>query len=129
MIWGLVVHSASVQDRDGAKLVLETVPGKLPRLKLVWADGGYAGQLIDWVKQVCGWVLEIVKRSENAQGFELLKKRWIVERTLGWFGWYRRLSKDYEELTINSEAMILLCMIHRMLRHLKPADLAHGWEK
>ena len=129
LIWGLVVHSASVQDRDGAKLVLETVQGKLPRLKLVWADGGYAGQLIDWVKQACGWVLEIVKRSENAQGFELLKKRWIVERTLGWFGWYRRLSKDYEELAINSEAMILVCMIHRMLRQLQPAELAYGWEK
>jgi len=118
-----------VQDRDGAKLVLETVRGKLPRLKLIWADGGYAGQLIDWVKQACGWVLEIVKRSENAKGFELLKKRWIVERTLGWFGWYRRLSKDYEELTANSEAMILVCMIHRMLRHLKPVELAHGWEE
>ena len=128
LIWGLVVHSASVQDRDGAKLVLETVQGKLPRLKLVWADGGYAGQLIDWVEQVCGWILEIVKRSEQAMGFELLKKRWIVERTLGWFGWYRRLSKDYEELTINSEAMILVCMIHRMLRHLKPDELAYGWE-
>ena len=128
LIWGLVVHSASVQDRDGAKLVLETVQGKLPRLKLVWADGGYAGQLIDWVKQAYGWVLEIVKRSEDAQGFQLLKKRWIVERTLGWFGWYRRLSKDYEELTINSEAMILVCMIHRMLRHLKPDELAYGWE-
>ena len=128
MIWGLVVHSASVQDRDGAKLVLETVQGKLPRLKLVWADGGYAGQLIDWVEQVCGWILEIVKRSEQAMGFELLKKRWIVERTLGWFGWYRRLSKDYEELTINSEAMILVCMIHRMLRHLRPDELAYGWE-
>jgi putative transposase len=125
----LVVHSASVQDRDGAKLVLETVQGKLPRLKLIWADGGYAGQLIDWVKQTRKWVLEIVKRSADAQGFELLKKRWIVERTLGWFGWYRRLSKDYEELTVNSEAMILVCMIHRMLRHLKPAELAHGWEK
>jgi putative transposase len=129
LIWGLVVHSASVQDRDGAKLVLEAVQGKLPRLKLVWADGGYAGQLIDWVQQTFGWVLEIVKRSEHAIGFELLKKRWIVERTLGWFGWYRRLSKDYEELTINSEAMILVCMIHRMLRHLKPADLAYDWEK
>jgi len=128
LIWGLVVHSASVQDRDGAKLVLETVQGKLPRLKLVWADGGYAGQLIDWVEQVGGWILEIVKRSEQAMGFELLKKRWIVERTLGWFGWYRRLSKDYEELTINSEAMILVCMIHRMLRHLKPDELAYGWE-
>ena len=129
LIWGLVVHSASVQDRDGAKLVLETVQGKLPRLKLLWADGGYAGKLIDWVMQACGWVLEIVKRSEDAKGFELLKKRWIVERTLGWFGWYRRLSKDYEELTINSEAMILVCMIHRMLRHLKPDELAYGWEK
>lgn len=129
LIWGLVVHSASVQDRDGAKLVLETVKGKLPRLSLVWADGGYAGQLIDWVRQICGWVLEIVKRSENAKGFELLKKRWIVERTLGWFAWYRRLSKDYEELTINSEAMILVSMIHRMLRHLKPDELAYGWEK
>jgi len=128
LIWGLVVHSASVQDRDGAKLVLETVQGKLPRLKLIWADGGYAGQLIDWVEQVGGWILEIVKRSEQAMGFELLKKRWIVERTLGWFGWYRRLSKDYEELTINSEAMILVCMIHRMLRHLKPDELAYGWE-
>ena len=129
LIWGLVVHSASVQDRDGAKLVLETVQGKLPQLKLVWADGGYAGKLIDWVKQACGWVLEIVKRSEDAKGFELLKKRWIVERTLGWFGWYRRLSKDYEELTINSEAMILVCMIHRMLRHLKSDELGYGWEK
>ena len=128
LIWGLVVHSASVQDRDGAKLVLETVQGKLPRLKLIWADGGYAGQLMDWVEKVCGWVLEIVKRSEQAMGFELLKKRWIVERTLGWFGWYRRLSKDYEELTINSEAMILVCMIHRMLRHLRPDELAYGWE-
>ena len=129
LIWGLVVHSASVQDRDGAKLVLESVQGKLPRLKLVWADGGYAGKLIDWAKQACGWVLEIVKRSEDAKGFELLKKRWIVERTLGWFGWYRRLSKDYEELTINSEAMILICMIHRMLRHLKSDELGYGWEK
>ena len=129
LIWGLVVHSASVQDRDGAKLVLETVQGKLPRLKLVWADGGYAGKLIDWAKQACGWVLEIVKRSEDAKGFELLKKRWIVERTLGWFGWYRRLSKDYEELTINSEAMILVCMIHRMVRHLRPDELVYGWDK
>lgn len=97
LIWGLVVHSASVQDRDGAKLVLEIVRGKLPRLKLIWADGGDAGQLIDWVKQACGWVLEIVKRSANAQGFELLKKRWIVERTLGWFGWLVRLVSTLEQ--------------------------------
>jgi putative transposase len=128
LIWGVVVHTASVQDRDGAKLVLETVQGKLPRLQLIWADGGYAGQLIEWVQQTCGWILEIVKRSDDTQGFKLLPKRWIVERTLSWFGWYRRLSKDYEEQTGNSEAMILVCMIHRMLRHLKSAELASGWE-
>lgn len=128
LIWGLVVHAGDIQDRDGAKLVLETVQEKLPRLELIWADGGYAGQLIGWVRQICGWVLEIVKRSDDATGFVVLPRRWIVERTFGWFGWYRRLSKDYEELPENSEAMILVCMIHRMLRHLKPADLAHGWE-
>jgi putative transposase len=109
-------------------LVLEGVQGRFSRLKLIWADGGYAGQLIGWVAQICGWVLEIVKRSDDATGFVVLPKRWIVERTFGWFGWYRRLSKDYEELTESSESMILVCMIHRMLRHLKPAELAAGWE-
>lgn len=128
MIWGLVVHAADVQDRDGAKLVLEKVRGRLSRLKLIWADGGYAGQLIEWVQRICGWVLEIVKRNDDVKGFVVLPRRWIVERTFGWFGWYRRLSKDYEELTENSEAMILVCMIHRMLRQLKPGELAAGWE-
>jgi putative transposase len=128
LIWGLVVHAACVQDRDGAKLVLEKVKGKLPRLQLIWADGGYAGQLIEWVKSACGWVLEIIKRSDDAQGFEVLPKRWIVERTFGWFGWYRRLSKDYEERIDSSEAIIHICMIHRMLRQLKPSELANGWK-
>lgn len=128
LIWGLVVHAADVQDRDGAKLVLEKVRGRLSRLKLIWADGGYAGQLIEWVQRICGWVLEIVKRNDDVKGFVVLPRRWIVERTFGWFGWYRRLSKDYEELTENSEAMILVCMIHRMLRQLKPGELAAGWE-
>jgi len=128
LIWGLVVHAADVQDRDGARLLLKGAQGRFSRLKLIWADGGYAGQLIGRVQQMCGWVLEIVKRSDDATGFAVLPKRWIVERTFGWFGWYRRLSKDYEELTENSEAMILVCMIHRMLRHLKPADLAAGWQ-
>lgn len=128
LVWGLVVHAADIQDRDGARLVLEGVQGRFSRLKLIWADGGYAGQLIGWVAQICGWVLEIVKRSDDATGFVVLPKRWIVERTFGWFGWYRRLSKDYEELTESSEAMILVCMIHRMLRHLKPVELAAGWE-
>ncbi len=120
MILTVVVHAASVQDRDGAKLVFEQVRSLFSRLKLVWADGGYAGKLVDWVESVCGWVLEIVKRSDDAKGFEVLPRRWVVERTFAWLGRYRRLSKDYEELTRSSEAMIYLAMIHLMVRRLEP---------
>ena len=118
----VVVHAASVQDRDGAKLVFEQVRSLFWRLKLVWADGGYAGKLVDWVESVCGWVLEIVKRSADAKGFEVLPRRWVVERTFAWLGRYRRLSKEYEELTRSSEAMIYLAMIHLMVRRLEPVD-------
>ena len=93
----VVVHAASIQDRDGAKLVLEKARGKFPRLALLWADGGYAGKLIEWVQETCGWLLEIVKRSDDVQGFVVLPRRWVVERTFGWLGRCRRLSKDYEE--------------------------------
>ena len=111
----VVVHSANIQDRDGAKLVLKKATDFLPRLTLIWADGGYAGALIDWVFGACGWLLEIVKRPTQPR-FVLVKKRWIVERTFGWFGKYRRLSKDYEFFPQNSEAMIYVAMIHLMLR-------------
>ncbi len=90
----VVVHAANIQDRDGGKLVLEKVKGTFSRLILIWADGGYVGQLVDWAKVVCGWVLEIVKRSDDVKGFQVLPHRWIVERTFGWLGRYRRLSKD-----------------------------------
>ena len=121
LIVALVVHPANIQDRDGAKLVLAKLVGWLPRLKLIWADGGYAGQLIQWVKNLGGWVLQIVKRSDDVTGFVVLPKRWIVERTFAWFGRYRRLSKDYESLTDSSESMIYLTMIHLMVRRLRPA--------
>jgi putative transposase len=85
----VVVHSAAIQDRDGAKLVLEKATGKFPRLELIWEDGGYAGKLIDWVKATCKWVLEIVKRSDDTKEFKVLPHRWVVERTFGWFGRYR----------------------------------------
>ena len=116
----VVVHAANLQDRDGAKLVLKKARGRFPRLKLIWADGGYAGKLIDWVEQTCGWVLEIVKRNADLTGFHVLPHRWVVERTFGWLGRYRRFSKDYEEFTKSSEAMIHLAMIHLMLRRLHP---------
>ena len=124
LIIAIVVHAASLQDRDGAKLVLAKLKGKrkgkklFPRLKLIWADGGYAGRLIDWVKHLGRWTLEIVKRTEA--GFVMLPKRWIVERTFAWLGKYRRLSKDYETLTESSESMIRIAMINLMLHRLKP---------
>jgi len=120
MILGVVVHAADIQDRDGAKLVLKKIRGRFPRLKMIWADGGYAGKLIDWAKLFGGWTVEIVKRLGDVRGFVLLPKRWIVERTFSWFGRYRRLSKDYETLTTSSEAMISWTMIHLMLRRLRP---------
>ena len=116
----VVVHAANIQDRDGAKLVLAKLKGRCSRLKLIWADGGYAGQLIDWTRRLGRWVLEIVRRSDNISGFVVLPKRWIVERTFSWFGRYRRLSKDFETLTESSEAMIYLAMTHLMVRRLKP---------
>jgi putative transposase len=116
----VVVHAASIQDRDGAKLVMAKIVGLFPRLKLIWADGGYAGQLIEWTRQLAGWVLEIVKRSDDVEGFKVLPKRWIVERTLGWLGRYRRLSKDYEAQTQSSEAMVHLSMVNLMLHRLCP---------
>lgn len=116
----MVVHAANVQDRDGAKLVLATVAARAPRLQLVWADGGYAGKLIDWVRDKCGWVLAIIKRSDDVQGFQVLPRRWVVERTFAWLGRYRRLSKDYEGCCGSSEALILIAMIHLMVRRLAP---------
>jgi len=115
----LIVHAADVQDRDGAKLVLKKAKkdGLFQTLTLVWADGGYAGKLIAWVKRYCfQCVLQIVKRTDDIKGFVVLPKRWIVERTFGWFGRYRRLAKDYEEKTSRSEAMIYLSMSHLMVR-------------
>jgi putative transposase len=118
LLIGIVVHAADIQDRDGAKLLLAKLLGLFPRLKLIWADGGYAGKLIEWTKQLGGWILEIVKRSDDMKGFKLLPHRWVVERTFGWLGRYRRLSKDYEELPESSEAMIRIAMINLMLHRL-----------
>lgn len=114
----VIVHAANIQDRDGAKLLLEKARRRFPRLRLIWADGGYTGKLIDWVKTVCHWVLEIVKRRDDVKGFQVLPHRWVVERTFGWLGRYRRLSKDYEGLPESSEAMIYIAMIHLMVRRL-----------
>lgn len=118
MILEIVVHPANIQDRDGAKLVLEKLVDRFPLLQRIWADGAYAGKLVDWAKELGQWVLEIVKRSDEAKGFELLPHRWIVERTFAWLGRFRRLSKDYEVLIETSESMIRIAMIRLMTRRL-----------
>jgi putative transposase len=117
----VVVHAADIQDRDGAKLVLEELKGRFGRLRLIWADGGYAGQLVAWVRGLRSrgkLRLEIVKRSDDAKGFVVLPRRWVVERTFAWLGRSRRLSKDYEETIASSEAFVKLAMIHLMARRL-----------
>jgi putative transposase len=120
----VVVHAANIQDRDGAKLLFHKIKDKCPRLKLIWADGAYAGQLIAWVKLFCGWLLEIVKRTDNPKEFHVLPRRWVVERTFGWLGRYRRHSKDYEYLPESSETMILISMIQLMAHRLARKDRA-----
>ena len=120
LLLAVVVHAANIQDRDGAKLVLAKLVGRFPRLKLIWADGGYAGQLVEWSRTFGGWLLEIVKRPPDSHQFQVLPRRWVVERTLAWLGRCRRLSKDYEELPQTSEAWVQVAMIHLMLRRLRP---------
>lgn len=89
------------------------------RLYLIWLDGGYSGSpFLMWLMDAFPWVVQVVLHPEPPQGFVVLKKRWIVERTFGWLNWYRLLSKDYQRLPENSEAMIYISMIRLMLRRL-----------
>ena len=116
----LDVHSAAIQDRDGGAELLKQLDGCYGWLKRIWADGGYSGRLADVLLELDRHrkiVLEVVKRREE-EGFHILPKRWIVERTFAWFLAYRRLSKDYEVKTENSKSMIYLGMIRRMLKNL-----------
>ena len=117
LIMVTVITAASVQDRDGAKSVF-TQTSDQGRLKKVGADSAYGGKLVDWTNEHCPWVLEIVRRPKDQQGFEVLPKRWIVERTFGWLNRYRLLSKEYEATLENSKADIEIVMIHVMVRRL-----------
>jgi putative transposase len=113
------VTSADVQDRVGARCLLAGLKPFVPRLKKIWADGAYAGgKLAGWLEEHGGWELEIIERDREAKGFEVLPRRWIVERTFSWLIRNRRLSKDYERLVQTSETFIEVAMICVILRRL-----------
>ena len=119
----VVVHSASIQDSAGGQLTLQrlfdrikrSIHNRWCRLKLIWADGAYA-HAVTAVRSQFGWVLEIVQRLDTAKGFQILPRRWVVERSLGWLGRYRRLARDYEHTVSASEAMTYIASIRRMLK-------------
>ncbi len=117
----VVITAASVQDRDGARTVSEKMSAVFPDVQLIWADGGYAGKFVEWAKQLLGLVIEIVRKREGQRGFEVLPRRWVVERTFAWITKCRRLVLDYERRIDHAEAMVQLAMIGLMLRRLARA--------
>lgn len=115
----VVVHSAGIQDRDGAALVFDKIHKSYPWLELVWADGGYnAHQVTDAVAKIPSLRLEIVKRNDDVSGFVVLPRRWVVERTFSWFGRNRRLAKDWENLADTLHAFVTVASIQIALRRL-----------
>jgi putative transposase len=119
LLVGLVVHSAAIQDRDGAPEVLRTIRRRWPWLRHVFADGGYAGpKLKRAIEKVGAFVLQIVKRSDTAKGFEVLPRRWVVERTFAWLGRCRRLARDFERTVASAEAWLFVAHIRLLTRRL-----------
>ena len=115
----VVVHSAGIQDRDGAALVLDRIRQSFPWLALIWADGGYnAAQVDEAVAKVPVLRMEIVKRTDDMKGFVVLPRRWVVERTFSWFGRNRRLAKDFENLAETLAAFVAIACIQIALRRL-----------
>lgn len=115
------VHPANVQDRDGARLLLATLRERFGWLRCIWADGGYSGTLVSWIRALRpsrGTRLEIVRHHKTVHRFKILPRRWVVERTFAWLGRSRRLSKDYEHTVSSSESFIYIAMVRLMLRRL-----------
>ena len=129
-----VVHAANITDRQGGQQLLEAIADRattFPHLCYLWVDSAYQGSFKDWVEQTLHWTVDVVKRPSRwvwvkegeepppaPTGFQVLRRRWVVERTFGWLGRWRRTSKDYEYLPATSESVIYLTMIRVMLRRL-----------
>lgn len=118
LVWGVLVLCGRCADAEGAKLLFQRVQGDLSRWKVVWVDGGFEHRIEDWVRENCSFRIEVIKRSEGKRGWELLPKRWVVERTFGWLGRWRGLAREYDYLPETTEAKILLAMSRLMLNRL-----------
>jgi transposase len=118
LLFMVIVTAASVQDRDGGRSVIEKLASNVPGVRHIWADGGYAGKLVSWATETLSVVVEIVKKKEGQRGFEVLPRRWVVERTFSWITKCRRLACDYERTIAHSEAMVCWAMVGLMARRL-----------
>ncbi len=131
LLLAVVVTAASVQDRDGACPLLAALRERFSTLTLVWADGGYAGRLVIWAAGVLRLAVTVVKRSDDARGFVVVPRRWVVERTFGWLMRHRRLVRDYERLPEHHEAMVLwatvMIMTRQLVRHTTGSPPTSRW--
>jgi putative transposase len=118
LVLRVLVHSADIQDSEGAEWLLANFRSDFPELKLIWVDSGYKDWLLDDAKTYYAITLEQVTKPEGQVGFAVQPRRWVVERTFAWLGRGRRLSKDYERLPENSESVVYIGSIRLMLRRL-----------
>jgi transposase len=118
LLLAVVVTMAGIQDRDGAFRLLAALRAQFSTISLVWADGGYAGRLIDWSKRVVSLTVQVVKRTDDVKGFRVLPRRWVVERTFAWICKHRRCVRDYETRPDHHEAIVYIAMIATMSRRL-----------
>src|SRR3954454_23862402 len=118
LLLAVVVTVAGIQDRDGACRLLAALRARFSTITLIWADGGYAGRLVTWAQAVLAFTVTIVKRTDDLAGFQVIPRRWVVERTLAWISKHRRCVRDYETLPEHSEAMVQIAMIMTMSRRL-----------
>jgi transposase len=122
LLVGVTVHAADIQDRDGAPALLGSIRKTLPWLRHIFADGAYAGPKLETaLAQIGTWSLEIIKRSDKAEGFELLPRRWVVERTIAWLNRNRRLPKDFEATIESAVAWIMIASIKLLSRRIARA--------
>jgi transposase len=122
----VLITAASVQDRDAARPLLWNLHRAVPSVKLAWADGVYAGKLVTWAASTLKLTVQIVRRPGDLHTFQVLPRRWVVERTFAWISKHRRTVRDYERLPASHEAMILWAMVHLMaIRLAQPADLSN----